>query len=181
MMPLPYKLLVLALAFVAPVAAVLGYGHRQYTQGVTTTTARYEAALAQQKAQAATLLATEIAKTRATEQALQTLKNQQELSDAKNQKIVAGLFDRLRGIAGPAWRLRDPNAPRCWPGSGSTPGAAASAPRDRAADPAEAGGLLSVQLSELLGRVLREADDINVAYSSCRADVYTVREAQPKP
>ena len=175
MMPLPYKLLGLAFAIAALVAAVLGYGHRQYTQGVTTTTARYEAALAQQKAQAAALLASETAKTRDTEQALQSLKNQQELSDAKNQKIVASLSGRLRGIAGPAWRLRDPNAPRCWSGGGSTPGAAASAAGDRAADDPEAGGLLSVQLTELLGRVLREADDINVAYASCRADASAVR------
>ena len=180
-MTLQIRIIAALVAFLAVTAVVLGYGHRQYTKGVSTTTDRYEAALGQQKAQAAALLASETAKTRDTEQALQSLKNQQELSDAKNQKIVAGLSDRLRGIAGPTWRLRDPNAPGCWPGSGSTQGAAASTASDSPRDDPETGGLLSMQLTELLGRVLREADDINIAYASCRADAYTVREAQPQP
>ena len=128
------------------------------------------------KAQAAATLASETAKTRHAEQALQAIKNTQELQDAAHQNTVADLSDRLRRLAGPAGRLRDPHAAGCGGGSGGAPGAAATTPGDRAADPAQTGGLLSVPLTELLGRIVREADTINVAYASCRADAYAVRQ-----
>lgn len=135
-------------------------------------------AIAKQKTEAAGTLATEIQNTRRAEQALQTFKNTQELKDADHQKTVAGLSARLRDLAGPAGRLRDPNATGCGGGGGSASGAVAAAAGDSAADPAEAGGLLSAELSGLLRARLKEADDINSAYISCRADTYSVR-AQP--
>lgn len=128
------------------------------------------------KAQAAATLASETAKTRSAEQALQAIKNTQELQDAAHQNTVADLSDRLRRLAGPAGRLRDPHAVGCGRGSGGAPGAAATTPGDRAADTTEAGGLLSAGLSGLLQRLQREADTINIAYASCRADAYAVRQ-----
>lgn len=174
-MTLQIKLIALALAIAALGAAFFGYGHHQYTKGVSITTAAYESALNKQKAEAAELLATETAKVRGAEQALQTIKNNQELQDADHQKTVANLSDRLRSLAGPTGRLRDPNAPGCGLSSSGAPPDTAAAPGDSADHPAQTGGLLSVQLSDLLIRVLREADDINDAYSSCRADAYAVR------
>lgn len=175
-MSLQIKIIAALLASIALVAAVLGYGHRQYTQGVKHTTDAYDAAIQHQKAQAAQLLVDETAKTLAAERALQDRKNQQEIKDEQNRKTVSGLADRLRAAAGSVGRLRDPNAPAgCRLGSGGTPGATAAAPADRATDPAQTGGLLSVPLSDLLRRALREADDINAAYASCREDAYTVR------
>lgn len=146
----------------------------------------YDRALAEAKAatekikrEAAATLASEIQKTLQTEQALQAFKNTQELNDANHQKTVADLSRRLRDLAGPSGRLRDPHAARCGAGGSGPPGAIAPAPGDRAADPAEAGGLLSVPLSDLLSETLQESDDINNAYISCRADAYTVRGLPP--
>lgn len=130
------------------------------------------------KRAAADRLALEIQRTSRAEQALQTAKNTQELKDANHQKTVESLSDRLRALAHSSGRLRDPysvQAAGCGAGGGSTPGEAAPAPGGRPGDPAEAGGLLSAELGGLLQRLTREADDINVAYTSCRADAYAVR------
>ncbi|MDP3652409.1 MAG: hypothetical protein Q8R67_12075 [Rhodoferax sp.] len=131
------------------------------------------------KRKAADTLASEITKTRKAEQALQDITNTQNLKDANHAKTVADLSDRLRRIAGPAGRLRDPHAGAgCGGGSSGAPGADPGAPGDRPADPAETGGLLSAELSGLLRERLREADDINAAYASCRADAYTLRSSE---
>ena len=128
------------------------------------------------KAQAAATLASETAKTRSAEQALQAIKNTQELEDAAHQNTVADLSGRLLRLAGPAGRLRDPHAAGCGGGSGGAPGAAATTPGDRADNSPEASGLLSVPLTDLLAKALRESDEINAAYTSCRADTYAVRQ-----
>lgn len=137
------------------------------------------AALAQQKTQAADQLALETDKTRATERALQALKNTQELQDATHQKTIADLSSRLHTLADNAGRLRDPHAAGCGPSGSSTPSAATPAPGDSAANPANAGGLLSADLSGLLQRLTAEADTINIAYASCRADAIAVRGLPP--
>ena len=176
-MSLQVKLIGLLLAFIAISGAFLGYGHYQYGSGVKVTKDHYEAAIKAQEAEAATTLAAETDKTRLLERSMRAALNNQELKDATNQKTVSDLSDRLRRAAGPALRLRDPNSVAgCGPSGGGTPGATVAAPGDRPADAPQAGGLLSVQLSDLLTRLLREADDINDAYASCRADAYTVRD-----
>lgn len=135
------------------------------------------AAIAQQKAEAAATLASETNKTRTAEQALQDFKNTQELQDATHQKTVADLSSRLRTLANSSGRLRDPHAPGCGAGSGGTASEAATASGDRPADGAQAGGLLSADLSGLLQRLQLEADVVNNAYTSCRADAFAVRGA----
>lgn len=94
--------------------------------------------------------------------ALNVVKANQEVEDVKNAKTVQRLARQLRDAAGPDGRLRDPNAVNSCPGTDSGNGSGAG-------DGAEAGGLLSVQLSNLLEEKLQEADDINVAYISCRS------------
>ncbi len=177
MLILQIKIIAALMAIIALAAAVLGYGRHQYQLGVTHTTDRYEAAIQRQKTDAANTLAAETEKTRLLERALQAATHQQETQDAINQKTVAALTERLRTAAGFGLRLRDPNAAPagCWPSGGDAQGAATAATADRAADAAETGGLLSEQITGLLQQLTREADDINAAYTSCRADAYAVR------
>lgn len=143
--------------------------------------ADHTAAIERLHADAAAQLADEVNKTRSAEQALNDAKNDQELKDATHTQTIAGLSDRLRRAAGPAGRLRDPNfqsgAAPCGRGGGGPQGEHAAAAGAGAADKPETGGLLSAELSGLLQRLNREADDINAAYASCRADAYTVRSA----
>ncbi|WP_342617245.1 hypothetical protein [Rhodoferax sp. GW822-FHT02A01] len=121
------------------------------------------------KTEAASKLAVETQKTRNAEQALQAFTNAQNLKDADHEKTVADLHDQLRRAAGPSGRLRDPNATGCGAGGDSATGQVASPSNDSPADGAEAGGLLSTQLTGLLQRLQSEADTINDAYASCRA------------
>ncbi|OGB26182.1 MAG: hypothetical protein A3I66_00585 [Burkholderiales bacterium RIFCSPLOWO2_02_FULL_57_36] len=166
-------------AGIAAVLALLAglYFSEQYVEGRGYDRAKAEdlAAIEKVKREAAETLASEIQETRKAEQALQDITNTQNIKDAKNEKTVVDLSDRLRRAADPAGRLRDPHAARCGGGGSSTPGADPAASGDRPADPTETGGLLSAEFSELLRARIREADDINDAYISCRADVYTVR------
>lgn len=159
---------------------VILYTGEQYIEqrGADRQLAEDMAVINKQKAEAAALLASWTAKVHQVEQGLQALTNAQNLKDFDHEKTVADLSDRLRRLAGPAGRLRDPHALGCGAGGGSAPSEAASAPSDRPADPAEAGGLLSAELGGLLQRLTLEADTINAAYASCRADAYAVR-AQP--
>lgn len=177
-MPNPMSLFAkLAVAATLVLALLLGLrqvDQRGYNRAMAEATATTNAL----KVVAAATLASETAKTRSAEQALQDLKNTQELHDATHQKTVADLSSRLRSLAGSAGRLRDQHATGCGAGSSNAPAAAATATGDRADDAAQAGGLLSVPLTELLGRIVREADTINIAYASCRADAYAVRGQQ---
>ena len=147
----------------------------------------YEAEISRLKTEAATQLAQETERVLLIEQALHQSKNNQDLKDDQNRQTIAGLSARLRALAGPAGpagsaapavRLRDPNAPQCGGSGDRPPGDPATTAAAGATDRAEAGGLLSEPLTELLQRLAREADDINAAYASCRADAYTVRQTQ---
>lgn len=162
-------------------ALVLGYVVWQdHQQGIgeARANARWKIATDQIKADARTKLADETAKVRTAEQALQDFKHKQELKDAHNQTTVAGLAARIRVLAGPSGRLRDPNATGCRGGSDSAPGQVAAAPGDSANDRTETGGLLSEQLSGLLRARIEEADTINNAYIACRADIWAVRAVE---
>lgn len=163
-----------AIAIVLVLALLLGL--RQVDQrGYNRAMAEATAATNALKTEAAATLVSETAKTRTAEQALQDMKNTQELHDADHQKTVADLSDRLRRLADPAGRLRDPHAAGCGGGSSSAPGTAATAPGDRADDPAQTGWLVSEPLGRLLFELTASADAINIAYASCRADAYAVR------
>jgi hypothetical protein len=176
---LQVKVIALLVSIIALSAAFFDYGAHRHSQGVTETTNIYKAALAEQKAAAATTLANETEKTRLLERSLQASTHKQETQDASNQKTVSDLAGQLRRASGIAGRMRDPNAaPGCRLGSSGAPSAAAAAPSGGAADDAEAGGLFSERATELFTRLTRESDEINTAYISCRADAYTVRAAQ---
>lgn len=179
------------LAKIAAVLALLAalWAGEQYIEGIG---AAKQFAVDQQaadelKREAARVLASETAKASAATQALQDFKTTQEKIDADSQNHIAGLADRLRtaarrdsGAAGPE-RLRDPHAASsgCGPGGGGPAAPVAAAAADRAADGAQAPGLLSAELTELLRGQAREADTINLAYAACRADGQALRAAPP--
>ena len=129
------------------------------------------------KAEARIQLDAETAKVRAAEQALRDFKDKREIEDAANQKLVAGLQSRLRDAAAVnGGRLRDPNQTGgCRNGSGGAQSQDPAAASSGGANPPEAGGLLSVQLTDLLNRLLLEADAINDAYIACRSDTLSFR------
>lgn len=141
--------------------------------------AEADAQIQRQKAEAAATLAAETEKVRERSRFMNAMLTNQNLKDSAHEKTVADMSDRLRLAAGPAGRLRDPHAAGCGGGGGGTPAGSVGSADGGAADRTEAGGLLSVPLTELLQRALREADDINVAYASCRADSFAVRSVPP--
>ena len=112
------------------------------------------------------------------ERQLGAAKDQQEKTDAANRKkseaqgrVIADLRARNDG------RLRDPNATSC---TGTGPAVATgSSSGAGAADATQSGGLLSEPISRLFERLTREADEINDAYASCRADALTLRATLP--
>jgi hypothetical protein len=141
--------------------------------------AEWQAKVKSQKADATKLLDEERAKVAAALMSLRDFKDNQEIKDAHNKKAVTGYERRLRAAAGRAGRLRDPNASyatRCGGGGGGPQGADTASASHRADDIAEAAGLFSVGATALLQRLTREADDINLAYASCRADALSIRE-----
>ena len=173
--PLPWRWLAAAGLAVALAFAYFAWRDHQRDIGSDRERAKWEQAISMQKAEAARTLAAEKDKTAIAERALIEAKQRQEVQDAQNRTTVSALERRLRDAAGPAGRLRDPNAAGCGGSGSGASGEAASSTGNRAADTAETGGLLSVQLSDLLRQRLREADEINVAYASCRADALNLR------
>ena len=156
---------------------VIGYIYwASYQQGVgeARATHKYNALIDKQKREAAELLARETAKVDKAKKELHDEKNEREVQDARNAKHVANLSTRLRDLTVNG-RLRDPNAGRgaCSDTTvhGSTPSSS-----DSPDNGAEASGLLSTELTGLLQQLTGEADEINIAYNSCRQYLGKVRE-----
>lgn len=63
-----------------------------------------------------------------------------------------------------------------WGGGGGAQGADPARAGGGADDASQAGGLFSAGATELFLRLTREADDINIAYTSCRLDALSLRE-----
>lgn len=139
-------------------------------------TAVYEAAITKQKVVAAKLLAVKTAEAAAATLALQEFKDKQELQDVSNQKTVSDLSARITVLAGVNRRLRDPNQTGCGGSGAGAQSQATSNAASGAADPPQTDGLFSAGATELLERLTREADEINVAYASCRADAIQLRQ-----
>lgn len=166
-----------ALGLVALLAGLWWLEHHIEQRGYDRAQAVYQAEIDRLQTEAATQLANETKRVRLAEHALQEAKNQQDRTDAKHTQTIAALSARLRAAAGPAGGLRDPYATQCG-GSGDRPASdPAAASAAGATDRAQASGLLSEPLAELLQQLTREADEINVAYASCRTDAYTVRSS----
>lgn len=148
------------------------YGWRSHQRGIGA--APYIAAIAVQKKEATAKLAAETDRVNAVNKQLEFALATQEKTDVSNQQKSDGLALRLRDLAAANnGRLRDPAG--CGGGGGGAANQAAANAPDRAADGADAGGLLSGPISELFIRLTKEADTINNAYASCRPDSINIR------
>lgn len=164
------------LAMYAYVAIAIGIGysywaHHERNIGAAPYKAQIKAlsdAIEKQKESAAALLKSEQNKTASIEARLNQALQQQEHKDAINDAIVSDLTKRLA-----AARLRDPGARS---GSGGPASATAASAPSGAADNPSATGLLSAEATGFLRDFAREADEVNAAYASCRADSFNIRE-----
>lgn len=148
----------------ALVAGYTGWASHQRNIGWAEATAQYNIKLDAQKAAAQALLAAEISKAEAATKALREAKDKQENEDVKNAKIIAGLSGKLRA----ARVFRDPGAAGCGSSGGSTAAGSTPSASGGDADPAKTSGVLSTAATEFLLQQTLEADEINVAYTSCR-------------
>lgn len=178
----PTRWLILGGIVLALGAGVLGYGEWRASNATEAADQRWEAAVSKLKADAATQLGAETRKTLEAERKLTAALAAQENTDADNAQTVAALREDLRrksrAAGGPG--LRDPFAAGCGGGGGDAGGPVTANAVDRGEDPALPGRLLSPELEGLLIDRLTRADQINVAYASCRADSQAVR-AKPAP
>lgn len=158
--------LIFGLLLAATAGALVAW--KAYQMGGNDTKVRYEAAIKTQKDEAARVLEVETTKVKTAEKALTDFKTNQEKTDAQNQAVTADYARRLRAAAGPTGRLRDPNAARCGNGSTGAPGASAASAAPGAADGASDAGFLSKQLTEFLLDQAASADQVNLAFASCK-------------
>lgn len=176
-MTLTTKLIAIGLILAGLTASLWGAYNAIDQGGFDRSEATWKKVTADQKIEAARVLAVEIKKVQVAEAALKDFKHTQEITDAKNKSTVADLGRRLTSLAGPAGRLRDPNAaPRCGDSSGSPADQAGTGDGDSEGDSTDAGGLLSPELTGLLLTRNKEAEVINSAYISCRAQLFDDRE-----
>lgn len=121
------------------------------------------------KAQAALALAAAVKGKDTAEEALRVAVRTQEDKDAKNQKTVVEFRRQLAAVG----VLRDPyaKASGCGGGSSGPATAVAAASSPGTSDGAEAAGVLSKELTGFLQQQADEADAVNLAYISCRADL----------
>lgn len=160
-MTLGYKL-------VAGMALILVMFVAGFHGGKTWSDNEWQAETDRNTAAAAVMLHHATTRVIAQERGMAEAKDKQEIIDAKNKTIVAGLERSLR-----AGRLRDPGAVACGSGTG---GAIATSAGDSGVDGAVTGGVLSEELGGFLVDQAVIADEINIAYLSCRADSMSIRE-----
>lgn len=177
----PTRWIILGVVVLAVLGSFVGYGEWRASSATAAENQRWEGAVSKLKAAAATELGAEIRKTLEAERKLSAALAAQEKTDADNAKTVADLRADLRAksraAGGPG--LRDPFAAGCGGGGGGAPGAAVAGADSGAADAAASTGLLSEPLEQLLLKITSEADEVNLAYISCRADSQAVRGKPP--
>lgn len=169
-MSLEIKIIALLLVLGSVLGLGTWYGHTQFKEGARIQRLTDQAEVDAQKLEARDKLAAETGKVAQLERELNQLKSQQEIEDEGHQKTVNDLRNRLLRAPTVPGRLRDPNqASGCGAGSSGASASAASVPVGSEDHRAKAGGLLSEELTGLLQRLQFEADEINVAFASCKA------------
>lgn len=165
-----FKLFLIGLIVAAVVKACVDRDEGIRQEERERVTAQYELKVKEMRLQYEDKLRIEHERVRAAEVRLTKALRDQEKKDVFNQTQVKDLQRRLdAAIARGAGRLRDPNGAA--PARSQPAGAVAATAEHRAADRAETAGLLSESLTRLLRDQAREADEINAAYASCRADL----------
>lgn len=170
-------------AIALTIALAVGLGEREMKQHYKAEAVEQAAnvmalsrAIKTQKSEAAAMLRTLNASVLAQQKTVDAAHAAQEQQDAKNVQVVAGLQQGLHdALATRGNRLCNPAPTGRGSGGGGAAGQVAANASTGAADPAQASGLLSTDAQGLLGRLMKEADDVNNAYASCKADGVTVR------
>lgn len=186
------KLLIISALAAAAIGGWVWVDHSIRTDERTIVNNEWQVKVDKLKLEAAATLADEKDKTRAIELKWSEFKNQQEVKDGKAQQVVAGYKSRIAGLLrSTGGRLRDPNAESgCGSSSGNPNPQAPASASNSAEHTSQTGGLLSEALSGLLAELTSEADQLNIAYASCRADSMNLRLAptlgqgspgEPKP
>lgn len=154
--------------------SVAGVSTVAYVQvaGAQREAAQARETLAQERERHTQAVLTQGEQIRVAEKLLAAARTVQEKKDAENQITISNLRVELDRRSAAGRGLRDPFAPACDRGGDARSGPAAVA---GGADPAEAGRLLSAGLERLLLDLAAEADAINAAYETCRADAVRVR------
>ena len=174
-MTIQVKVIAFLLAIIGLAVGIYFFGEHRFQQGDDAASLRWGSVVDKMKIEAAADLAKEVLKTKSVEDVLASALHERELKDADNHKTIEVLSTYIRNLVGDTGRLRDPNATGCGSSGGGTAGQTFSSASSGPADGTETGGLLSVQITELFTGIVREADDINEAYISCRADSLQVR------
>jgi hypothetical protein len=170
------RLIVWGIALAVLVALVLGYGEWRAHNARTAEAQKWELAVTKLKAEASKQLAAETKWALNLERELLKATQELEAMNAKRREETRAAERRLAdAVRAGGGRLRDPNAGRGCGGGGAQAQAAGRAGPGEG-DGAEAGGVLSAELTGLLQRLTREADDINDAYAVCRPDAMNARK-----
>lgn len=173
----PTRWIILLALLASLMAAVLGYGEVRYNAGVKAQKQTDQLAVDKLKTEAAETLGAQTRKVLALERALADAKAQLEIDYEKRRmdsKAASVVLDAAAARNG--GRLFDPHAGGCRSSGGGTESAPAASAGGGEGAGAQAGGLLSVQLSDLLRGRLQEADAVNDAYAICRADSIMLRQ-----
>lgn len=158
-------------ALAAAVAAYIWWADVQQGIGAKAERAIWVTAVEKQRTEARKQIDAANARVAAAEDAANAARNEQNMKDAKNAKIVSSLERKLLA----AGQLRDPNGAGCGAG-GATGGAeSASGPGTGADNPSQDPRLLSASLSGLLRTLTLEADEVNLAYIASRSDADQLR------
>lgn len=168
-----WRLIAITAAVVALIAGYFAWQSHQRGIGAQQERAIWQEAIAEQKRKAGEALEEERAKITESERLLNEARSAQETKDTTNARTIETLSAELSHIK----RLRDPYAkPGCGCGGSSAKGEDPASTVAGADNGAQASGLLSEGLSDLLRNLTRESDEINIAYASCRQDAMKVRE-----
>lgn len=168
-----WRILVVIAAAGALVWGYFAWQNHQRGIGAQQERTIWEGKIAEQKLEAQAKLDEERDKTRDVEHKLADARTSQETKDTTNANTIKTLSGELAA----AKRLRDPYVkPGRGCSSSGAKGADTASASTSAGDGAEGAGFLSEGLSDLLRDLTRQADEINIAYQSCRQDSMNVRE-----
>jgi hypothetical protein len=165
------------------IALAAGFGEREMKQHYKAdaivqkaNVTKLSSAIKTQKDEAAAMLRTINASVLAQQKTIDAARAAQEQKDATNVQVVAGLQQGLHdALATRGSRLCNPAPAGRGSSGGGAAGQAAAGAGTGAADGAQAGGVLQPDAHGLLERLMKEADAVNIAYASCRADANMMR------
>jgi hypothetical protein len=165
------------------IALAAGFGEREMKQHYKAdaivqkaNVTKLSSAIETQKEEAAATLRTLNASVLAQQKTIDAAHAAQEKQDASNVQVVAGLQQGLRdALDKRGSRLCNPAPAGRGSGGGGAAGQGAAGAGAGAADGTQTAGVLQPDARGLLERLMREADAVNIAYASCKADSQTVR------